>query len=93
MADLLDCLYTEVDALTDKHEIFKIETIGDAYMAITNLVKDQRLDHVKRCTRFSMDATKACDNVLIDEDDPSQGAVQIRIGFNSGPALSGVVGT
>ena len=30
---------------------------------------------------------------MIDEDDPSMGFVQIRVGFHSGPVISDVVGT
>ena len=33
---MLDRLYLKFDALADKHEIFKVETIGDAWMGVTN---------------------------------------------------------
>ncbi|CAB9525328.1 Receptor-type guanylate cyclase gcy [Seminavis robusta] len=45
VARMLDRLYTKFDALSQQHDIFKVETIGDAYMAVTNLVKDQDEDH------------------------------------------------
>ena len=62
-------------------------------MAITNLVSDQKDDHVKRMVAFSTDAIEACKSTLIDDEDPSQGHVQIRVGCHSGPVLAGVVGT
>ena len=93
VADLLDRLYSKFDDLTEEHEIFKVETIGDAYMAITNLVKDQKTDHVKRIVQFSKACIGAASCTLIDEEDPSLGYVEIRVGFHSGPVLSGVVGT
>ena len=33
---MLDRLYLKFDALANKHEIFKVETIGDAWMGVTN---------------------------------------------------------
>jgi class 3 adenylate cyclase len=41
---MLHRLYTTFDALSNEHKVFKVETIGDAYMAVTNLVADQELN-------------------------------------------------
>ena len=89
----MDRLFQKFDDLSRQHDIFKIETIGDAYMAITNLVKDQKDDHVKRVAAFSKDAIKASAETLIDEDDPSKGYLQIRVGFHSGPVIADVIGS
>ena len=51
---------------------------------MTNLAQDQKNDHVKRIAEFSIDAMNAANEVLIDEDDPTRGGVQIRIGFHTG---------
>ena len=67
--------------------------VGDAYMAITNLVKDQSTDHVKRAAAFSKDAIKAAAETLIDEDEPEKGYVRIRVGFHSGPVIADVIGS
>eukprot|EP00934_Nitzschia_sp_Nitz4_P007313 Nitzschia sp. Nitz4//scaffold596_size2553//2//1309//NITZ4_009288-RA/size2553-processed-gene-0.1-mRNA-1//-1//CDS//3329555068//7303//frame0 len=93
VANLLDRLYTKFDELSRQHDIFKVETIGDAYMAVTNLVKDQPNDHAKRIAEFAIDAIKAANSTLIVEDDPSRGVVHIRAGFHSGPIVADVVGT
>lgn len=93
VADLLDRLYSKFDALSSAHDIFKVETIGDAYMAVTNLVKDQPHDHVKRIAEFSVAAIDAANSTLIDEEDESKGCVNIRCGFHSGPVVADVVGS
>mmetsp|Transcript_26441 Transcript_26441/g.44151 ORF Transcript_26441/g.44151 Transcript_26441/m.44151 type:complete len:1556 (-) Transcript_26441:105-4772(-) len=92
VSDMLDRLYTKFDDLSVKHDIFKIETIGDAYMAVTNLHKDQD-DHAARLAEFSIEAIRATSETLIDTDDPAKGFVQIRVGFDSGPIVADVVGS
>lgn len=92
VSDMLDRLYTRFDELSRIHDVFKVETIGDAYMAVTNLVKDQ-VDHAKRIARFSIDALSAANETLIIKNEPSHGYVNIRVGFHSGPVVANVVGT
>ena len=41
VSNMLDRLYLAFDDLAGKHKIFKVETIGDAYMGVTNLEGDQ----------------------------------------------------
>lgn len=36
VCDMLDRLYVVFDGLANKHEVFKVETIGDAWMGVTN---------------------------------------------------------
>eukprot|EP00547_Thalassionema_nitzschioides_P016529 CAMPEP_0194240680 /NCGR_PEP_ID=MMETSP0158-20130606/6778_1 /TAXON_ID=33649 /ORGANISM="Thalassionema nitzschioides, Strain L26-B" /LENGTH=1190 /DNA_ID=CAMNT_0038975425 /DNA_START=76 /DNA_END=3648 /DNA_ORIENTATION=+ len=93
ISDLLDRLYHKFDALSQKHDVFKVETIGDAYMAVTNLIKDQPDDHAKRIAGFAIDAILAANGTLIDTDHPERGFVNIRVGFHSGPVVANVVGT
>jgi len=93
VCNLLDRLYLRFDEISRKHDVFKIETIGDAYMAITNLVKDQTNNHVKILAEFSRDTIKAAQETQIDVDDISKGFVEIRVGFHSGSVISDVVGS
>ena len=92
ISDMLDRLYNRFDQLSHQHDVFKVETIGDAYMAVTNLTKDQP-DHAKRIVEFSFDAVKAANETLIDLDNPTRGFVNIRVGVNSGPVVANVVGS
>lgn len=62
-------------------------------MAVTNLVKEQNDDHVKRIAEFALDAIVAANSIAIDLEDESKGHVNIRVGFHSGPVVADVVGT
>jgi len=92
ISDMLDRLYNSFDALSDYHDVFKVETIGDAYMAVTNLSKKQP-DHCKRITEFAIDAIRVANQTMVDENNPGMGFVNIRVGFHSGSVVSNVVGT
>ncbi|EGD80192.1 guanylyl cyclase [Salpingoeca rosetta] len=91
VSDMLDRLYCIFDELTEKHGVFKVETIGDAYMAATNLVKPQH-DHALRIAQFAEDAIKAAQSTFIDMERPELGCVNIRVGFHCGPVVANVVG-
>ena len=91
VSDMLDRLYSAFDELTRKHGVFKVETIGDAYMAATNLVEPQH-DHALRIAMFAEEAVKAAQSTFIDEERPELGTVNIRVGFHSGPVVANVVG-
>lgn len=62
-------------------------------MAVTNLVKNQSEDHVKRIAEFSADAIAAANSTLVDTEDPMKGHLNIRVGFHSGPVVADVVGS
>jgi guanylate cyclase len=93
ISDLLDRLYYEFDELSHELDVFKVETIGDAWMGVTNLIKDQAEDHAKLIAQFSIAAIKAANRTLIDTEDPDKGYVNIRVGFHSGPVVANVVGS
>eukprot|EP00980_Cylindrotheca_fusiformis_P006882 scaffold1442_cov128-Cylindrotheca_fusiformis.AAC.3 len=93
VALLMNRLCTKFDALSREHDVFKVETIGDAYMAVTNLVKNQEKDHAKRIAEFAIDAIREANETLVDEEDPLKGYVNVRVGFHSGSVVADVVGT
>jgi len=93
VSDMLDRLYLKFDELSEKHDVFKIETIGDAYVGVCNLVKKQQNDHAKRVAQFALDTIKAASDTPVLPDDPSMGSVRIRVGIHCGPLVARVVGS
>uniref|UniRef100_A0A061QPS2 guanylate cyclase n=1 Tax=Tetraselmis sp. GSL018 TaxID=582737 RepID=A0A061QPS2_9CHLO len=90
--DMLERLYTALDDLASKHDIFKVDTIGDAYLAVANLHKPQP-DHAARIARFAVDAVAAANTTLVDAHNTKGGCVNIRGGFHSGCVVASVIGT
>ncbi len=93
VSTMLDRLYQAFDQLAGTHNIFKVETIGDAYMGVTNLDGSEYDTHVKQAAEYAQDAIRAASQILIDEEDLSKGYVQIRVGLHSGPVVSNVIGS
>ncbi|CAE8582590.1 unnamed protein product [Polarella glacialis] len=93
ISSMLDNLYSEFDLLSRKMNVFKVETIGDAYMAVTNLHAEQSEDHAKRIIEFALAAIKVANSTPIDVADPSKGFINIRVGVHSGPVVANVVGS
>lgn len=93
VSNMLDRLYSCLDKLARAHKVFKVETIGDAYMGVTNLDQTQDDEHVRNIAEFAVDAVEAASKTLIDEDDPKMGCIKIRVGFHSGPVVSNVIGS
>ena len=86
---MLNELYTEMDKLVEKHQVYKVETIGDAYMVVGGAP-----DRVpaplaaERVAMFALDATEFVRNFRTKDGD----RVFIRAGLASGPVVAGVVG-
>jgi class 3 adenylate cyclase len=88
---MLNRWFETLDGLADEHGVYKLETIGDAFLAATNLLAPQP-DHAARMARFALAATAAAESTLVDETDPARGTLQIRAGINSGPCMAAVIG-
>jgi class 3 adenylate cyclase len=88
MVEWLNDVYSEFDSLVQKHEVEKIRTIGDGYMAAAGVPFD-REDHARALVLLAMDM-KAHFEIL----PPIQGQrASFRIGISSGPVVGGVIGT
>ena len=87
--EMLNELYTELDKLVEKHQVYKVETIGDAYMVVGGAP-----DRVpaplaaERVALFALDAVKFVRDFRTKDGD----RVFIRAGLASGPVVAGVVG-
>jgi adenylate cyclase len=83
----LDRLYTDLDALVDRHGLEKVKTSGDSYMVVSG-VPQPRPDHIEALACLALDMADA----VADLKDPRGREVPLRIGLAAGPVVAGVVG-
>lgn len=62
-------------------------------MGVTNLEKNQDDTHTKNAALFAIDLVNEAAKILIDEEKPELGFINIRVGFHSGPVVSNVIGS
>ncbi|KAG7344856.1 adenylate and guanylate cyclase catalytic domain containing protein [Nitzschia inconspicua] len=86
--DMLNELYGIMDFLAAKFHLFKVETIGDAYVCASGLPTSDE-NHAINVANFAIAVQHCCRKVLSPVD---KQAIQLRIGIHSGEAASGIVG-
>ncbi len=87
LVDLLNEIFSDFDALADRHGLEKIKTIGDAYMVVGGLPA-LRPDHADAVAAMALDMLE-----VVQRHATRTGMdLAIRIGIHSGPAVAGVIG-
>ena len=84
----LDHLFSQFDALVERHGLEKVKTIGDCYMAVAG-APNPRPDHARKAALLALDMR----DVVATSAVTGRPRVQLRIGINSGPVVGGVIGT
>jgi class 3 adenylate cyclase len=88
LVDMLNEIFSRFDALTEKHGLEKIKTIGDAYMVVGG-VPTPRSDHAVAVANMALEMREIAENIR----PATGGRLELRIGINSGPVVAGVIGT
>uniref|UniRef100_A0A1I8BUK6 Guanylate cyclase n=1 Tax=Meloidogyne hapla TaxID=6305 RepID=A0A1I8BUK6_MELHA len=89
VVDLLNGMFRAFDEAISRHQAFKVETIGDAYMVASG-VPQQMDSHVREIASVALMQRDFLCNYEIPHR-PSQ-YLHCRWGFNSGSVFTGVVG-
>ncbi|XP_036720563.1 heat-stable enterotoxin receptor isoform X1 [Balaenoptera musculus] len=90
VVDMLNDIYKNFDRILDHHDVYKVETIGDAYMVASGLPKRNGNRHAIDIAKMALDILSFMGTFEL-EHLPGL-PIWIRIGIHSGPCAAGVVG-
>lgn len=90
VVDMLNDIYKNFDHILDHHDVYKVETIGDAYMVASGLPKRNGNRHAIDIAKMALDLLSFVGTFEL-EHLPGL-PIWIRIGIHSGPCAAGVVG-
>lgn len=89
---LLEQLFFEFDKIAAKMNVFKLDRIGDCYIAVTGL-PEERKDHCVVLCRFANECRSKMYDVIDQLKCELRGVEQLnmRFGIHSGPVIAGVL--
>uniref|UniRef100_A0A0K0DDP3 Guanylate cyclase domain-containing protein n=1 Tax=Angiostrongylus cantonensis TaxID=6313 RepID=A0A0K0DDP3_ANGCA len=88
--NLLNSLYTTFDSIIDRHDVYKVETIGDAYLCVSGIPIRNGNQHVKEICSMSLAFMESLAGFHIPYLPDEK--VNLRIGIHTGAVVAGVVG-
>ncbi|XP_055341723.1 receptor-type guanylate cyclase gcy-8-like isoform X2 [Paramacrobiotus metropolitanus] len=89
--EFLNLLYTMFDAQMDRFDVYKVETIGDAYMVASGLPVRNGNRHAGEIGRMGLSLLQLVWDFSIPHQDPAR-KLLLRIGMHTGPCVAGVIG-
>ena len=91
LVETIDFYFSKFDEIIAKYDLEKIKTIGDAYMCAGGLPFPTE-DHAHKMIMAAFEIAEFVDQTKKNEE-ATEKIFDIRIGINTGPVVSGVVGS
>ncbi|XP_055344144.1 atrial natriuretic peptide receptor 2-like [Paramacrobiotus metropolitanus] len=93
---VLNSMYNTFDSILEKFDVYKVETINDAYLVVSGLPVSNGLRHANEIVSMAMSMMRDTEklnsfNATVRSAGNSP-VFELRVGVNSGPCVAGVVG-
>ncbi|XP_075969461.1 guanylate cyclase 32E isoform X2 [Anticarsia gemmatalis] len=90
VVDFLNDLYTCFDSILENFDVYKVETIGDAYMVVSGLPIRNGILHAGEVASMALALLSATRAFRLRHRPEHR--LMLRVGIHSGPVCAGVVG-
>lgn len=87
----LDKCFSDFDHIIKKHNLEKIKTIGDSYMAAGGLPRATRT-HAVDCVLAALEIQRSMMEMKEKREREGRAYWQLRLGIHTGPLVAGVIG-
>ncbi|ESO82166.1 hypothetical protein LOTGIDRAFT_135225, partial [Lottia gigantea] len=90
VVEMLNSLYSCFDGRIALYDVYKVETIGDAYMVVSGVPKRNNKQHAAEIGTMSLSLLDHINRLEIPHLPGTK--YKLRIGIHTGPVVAGVVG-
>ena len=87
LIETLTVFFKGFDRLAQKHTVTKVKTIGDCYMCVSGIPKQEKEHALKMCA-FALDMLKFVEGINIQNEVLEKPIWNLRIGIHSGPLIA-----
>ena len=87
LIETLTVFFKGFDRLAQKHNVTKVKTIGDCYMCVSGIPKQEKEHALKMCA-FALDMLKFVEGINIQHEVLEKPIWKLRIGIHSGPLIA-----
>lgn len=87
----INVYFKAFDSIVHDHQVEKIKTIGDAYMAAAGFASDSKTA-IKQVVLCAIEMQTFVENRMLERKSKGLESFQMRLGIHTGPVVAGVVG-